>query len=128
MDRSIPTREAALPREPAAGPRDRSEGLASTTAFRPWRLVAAVLLALLAISAAVRWYAREVSVPRYCAEPEHSVELLARILTETRPAGESPRRPYIVAAKLLFLVPRGPDEAIEPYLMRVRQHLRASCR
>jgi hypothetical protein len=96
--------------------------------FNPWPLIIFVGLALLAISLLSHWYAQEVTLPRYCENPEQTLQLLQKILTEERPAGEETRRPYIIAAKLLFLVPRQSDEAIEDYLDRVRYHLREQCR
>ena len=98
-----------------------------TPRFRPVRLVASVLLALLAVSAGVQWYAREVSLPRYCANPERALARLREILTETRPAGDGPRRDYVVSAKLIYLVPRGPDEPLERYLDRVRARIAERC-
>ena len=96
--------------------------------FKPLRVVVPVLAALLAISVAVRFYAHEVSMPRYCADPTGAVDHLERIVTEARPAGEDARRPYVVAAKLLFLVPREADEPLGAYLSRVRMHIEARCR
>jgi len=53
---------------------------------------------------------------------------LQRVLTEERPAGDDSRRPYLVAAKLLFLLPRRSDEAVSAYLDRVAQRVREQCR
>jgi hypothetical protein len=96
--------------------------------FKPWRIIIFVALTLLAISLLSRWYAQQVTLPRYCENPEQTLHLLQQILTEARPAGDETRRPYIIAAKLLFLVPRQADEAIPAYLNRVRDHLREQCR
>ncbi len=95
--------------------------------FRPWRLVAVVLTLLLLISVISQWYARSVTMPRYCGYPEDSIEYLERVLTKPRPAGDEPRRPYIVAARLMFLVPREGEEPLPAYLDRVRTHLREQC-
>ncbi len=95
--------------------------------FRPWRLIGAVTLALLAISMASRWYARDLTLPRYCEDPEHVLSNLRAVLTEREPAGNGARRPYLTAARLLFLVPRAGDEPPDAYLERLRVHLEASC-
>lgn len=95
--------------------------------FRVWRLVLGVLTLLLLISLASQWYARSVTMPRYCGYPEDSIDYLERVLTQPRPAGDEPRRPYIIAARLMFLVPREGDEPLQAYLDRVRAHLREQC-
>ncbi len=95
--------------------------------FNPLRVVIPVLAALLAVSVLAQWYARSVSLPRYCEDPVDTLDHLERILAEDRPAGDGSRRPYVVAAKLLFLVPRGAGEEPSTYLDRVRRHLRVQC-
>ena len=91
-------------------------------------VVAGVAVALLVISLAVRWYAREISIPRYCADPDQALARLHRIVTEPTPATNGEKRtPYVVAAKLLFLVPRASDEPVSAYLARVETHLRERC-
>ncbi len=95
------------------------------------RLVVVVLVALVAIGAIFRgaeWYADNVSMPRYCTDPAPTLERIERILTEARPAGDQTTRPYVVPAKLLYLVPRGQDESVPIYLARLRRHIDASCR
>ena len=98
--------------------------------FRLWPLVLGVLLTLLTISFATQWYAQNVSMPRYCEDPVQALEHVRQLLTEESPAGDSfeARRPYIIAAKLLFLVPRKSDEDDTAYLLRIRQHLEQQCR
>lgn len=95
--------------------------------FSPWRIVVPVLMALLLISMWSQWYGRKVAVPRYCADTEQSLEYLHRILTRPRPAEDFPRRPYVVAAKLLFLIPKESDEPAEHYLERVASYLTETC-
>ena len=95
----------------------------------PWRpFVVLVALLLVAISLLARQYRGEVALPRYCADPGNAIELLERVMTEKRPAGDQPRRPYLVAAKLMFLVPRQADEPVAAYLDRVAVHIGATCR
>lgn len=103
-------------------------GTPGSKPFSPLRVVVPVLATLLVISALAQWYARSVSLPRYCENPPLTLMHLERILAENRPAGDGSRRPYVVAAKLLFLVPRRADEAQEAYLDRVRRHLEVQCR
>ncbi len=97
-------------------------------AFRPLRVIVPTLAVLLAISFWIQWYTQTVSLPRYCDDPAGALALLERVLTEERPAGADARRPYLVAAKLVFLVPRQSDEALGDYLERVHQHLIQTCR
>ncbi|MDH3715255.1 MAG: hypothetical protein OET44_15575 [Gammaproteobacteria bacterium] len=96
--------------------------------FKPLRVIVPTLALLLAVSLWIQWYSREVSMPRYCDDPAGALVLLERVLTEARPAGSDKRRPYLVAAKLIFLVPRESDEVLEHYLARVRRHLAEICR
>lgn len=104
-----------------------TENVSEQKNFNPLRVVIPALLSVLAISLGANWYARKVSMPRYCDSRPETLQLLKKIITEERPAGDETRRPYLVAAKLLFLVPREADEETAPYLERLGQHLRARC-
>lgn len=95
--------------------------------FNPLQVIVPVLLLMLSISFAARWYSQQVSLPRYCEDPDQALIYLQQIITETRPAGEASRRPYIIAAKLLFLLPRESNETDPVYIERVKQHLRIQC-
>ena len=105
----------------------RSKEDSSAGELRPVRLVLAVLILLSMIFFASRWYATTVSIPRYCAQPETALHLLAAVMSEQKPAGDGPRRDYVVAAKLEFLLPARSDETAEAYLRRLRDHLRREC-
>ena len=96
--------------------------------FHAAPIVLTVLVTLLLIHGWITWYSREVSLPRYCDNPEQTLTHLARVLHDERPAGDNPRRPYLIAAKLLFLVPRQSEERIPDYLQRVQAHLQDTCR
>ncbi|MDM8545303.1 hypothetical protein [Candidatus Venteria ishoeyi] len=96
--------------------------------FKPLRLVAFVLFLLLGISLWLQWYTSAVSLPRYCQNTDESLRMLEKVITETRPAKDGDRKPYIIVAKLLFLVPRQQDEMIADYLARVRLHIEGHCR
>ncbi len=95
--------------------------------FNPLRVIIPVLLLTLSVSFAARWYAQQVSLPRYCEDPAQALHHLEQIIVEDRPAGDSARKPYIIAAKLLFLLPLESSESREDYLQRVQQHLRRQC-
>lgn len=75
-----------------------------------------------------QWYAENSSLPRYCDNPEGNLKLVRQILNEPAPAGAKNRRPYIIAAKLIYLVPRNAEEPIETYLRRVRARIVETCR
>lgn len=92
--------------------------------------IALTLLAglLLLIFQAAQWYADNALLPRYCDNPDSHLALVRQILREAAPAGANKRRPYIIAAKLIYLVPRQAGEPIEPYLRRVRARIIETCR
>ena len=96
--------------------------------FHPLRLAVLAALMLVGISAAAQWYARSVTLPRYCANPEQVLERVRQVLTEERPAGDGERKAHILAARLTFLVPRESDEALSVYVARLEHHLRIECR
>jgi hypothetical protein len=73
------------------------------------------------------WYARNSALPRYCANPGQTVEIVREILTSDTPGDGKKRRPYIVAAKLIFLVPQQEDEALDAYMARLRQQISQAC-
>jgi hypothetical protein len=106
---------------------NRSQQESIAPQFRPLAVVIVTLGVLLAIFSASRWYAAEVSIPRYCAQPELALQRLAAVITEKRPAGDGSRRDYIVAAKLEFLLPARADEPAADYLRRLRNHLELQC-
>jgi hypothetical protein len=99
-----------------------------TPVFQPVRLVLVVFSILLLVFYASRWYAEQVSLPRYCQQPELVLQRLAAINTESSPAGDKSRREYIVAAKLEFLVPARADESMDAYLLRLKALLEENCR
>jgi len=96
--------------------------------FQPVPLVLAALALLLLVSFESQWYAGQVSLPRYCEQPELALQRLAAILSEARPAGEGARRDFVLAAKLEFLVPAASDEPPDAYLRRVRRLLEQQCK
>ncbi len=104
------------------------EDLAQRPPFRPLRLVAVVLVIMLVISAAAQWYARSVTLPRYCQDPVQTLARVRELLTERRPAGDGDRKPYIIAARLTFLIPREGDEPLDAYLERLQRHIDRQCR
>lgn len=97
--------------------------------FKPVRFVFFILLIMLFISQAIKWYSTSVTLPRYCEDPALALHHLEEIITKPAPAGNTreSRRPYIIAAKLIYLVPRGSNESIENYLHRVRTELSMRC-
>ena len=92
------------------------------------RITGVVLLIMLLISAWARSYSEHVSLPRYCDNPQSTLTHLEQVIRAPRPAGDDSRRPYIIAAKLLFLLPREPEETESTYLSRVRKHIEDTCR
>ena len=85
-------------------------------------------VAMLLIFDAAEWYADNSALPRYCESPAETVEHVREILSNAAPIEGKPKRPYVVAAKLIFLVPRGDAESIQSYLERLRRRISESCR
>ena len=73
------------------------------------------------------WYANEAALPRYCDDPGRAVEIVQEIMTSPTPGQGEKRRPYIVAAKLIFLVPQEKGEAMPDYMQRLRSRISQSC-
>lgn len=73
------------------------------------------------------WYANKSALPRFCENPSQAVAIVEKIMTIPTPTGGEKRRPYIIAAKLIFLVPRERDEAMPDYLVRLRRRISQSC-
>ena len=96
--------------------------------FKPLPLIVTVLVLLLLIGQLAIWYGRQVSVPRYCDDRQATLLRLREVLTEERPAGDGARRQHLIAAKLLFLVPRRSGEALDDYLGRVEVTVENQCR
>jgi len=84
-------------------------------------------LVMLFIFNSADWYAGNAALPRYCDNPAQNVEIVQEILTSETPGEGKKRRPYIVAAKLIFLVPREEDESLEDYMHRLRTRISQSC-
>ena len=84
---------------------------------------------MLLISQAIKWYSTSVTLPRYCEDPEQALHHLEEIITKSSPAGNTreSRRPYIIAAKLIYLVPQESNESVKHYLHRVRTELSQRC-
>jgi len=106
---------------------DNRAMIGSDYIFRPWRIVATVLIIFLGVSAWTSWYSTHVSIPRYCDSPANTINTLRKVISERNPAGNDSRRPYLIAAKLLFLVPRQSSETLESYLIRVRGYIEGEC-
>ena len=97
------------------------------TAFRPARLTLVILLILIAISAAAQWYSRNITMPRYCEDPMGVMQRVYKVLTEKTPAGVGDRKPYIIAARLTFLVPRDSNEPLRDYMNRLQRYIDQQC-
>jgi hypothetical protein len=96
--------------------------------FRPLRLVAVVLVIMLGISSAAQWYSSNITLPRYCEDPVGVLTHVRQLLTETHPAGDEDRKPYIIAARLTFLIPQESEEPLTIYINRLRGHIEQQCR
>ena len=95
--------------------------------FKPFRLIIIVLFIMIIISASAQWYARNITLPRYCADSEETLRMVREVLTRQRPAGDGDRKPYILATRLTFLLPREGDEPLDSYLNRLQRHIDQEC-
>lgn len=73
------------------------------------------------------WYAKNAALPRYCDDPQKAVKIVEEILTSETPGAGKKRRPYIVAAKLIFLVPQEENEPMADYMIRLRYKISQAC-
>lgn len=73
------------------------------------------------------WYANNAALPRYCDNPTQAAAIVEEILTSETPGDGKKRRPYIVAAKLIFLVPQKESELLPDYLQRLRERISQAC-
>jgi len=82
---------------------------------------------MLAISMLSQNYSQNVILPRYCESQPETLQILGKILNNPKPAGKEARRPYIIAAKLIFLIPQQSGETNSAYLWRIENILRSKC-
>ena len=93
------------------------------------------ILAVFAVTAIVMlfifhsadWYANNAALPRYCENPRQTVEIVREIISSDTPGEGKKRRPYIIAAKLIFLIPQEEDEPLETYTKRLRTRISQAC-
>jgi len=83
---------------------------------------------LISVFNGAEWRAEHELLPRYCDKPVFHLGLVREILTQETPAGGETRRPYIIAAKLLYIVPRQDDEPVDAYITRLDFEIQRSCR
>lgn len=84
-------------------------------------------LAMLWVFRFAGWYADNSALPRYCESPRETIGYVQQILTSQTPSGDRKRRPYIVAAKLIFLVPQQNEEPLQSYLDRLLDTINETC-
>lgn len=73
------------------------------------------------------WYATNSAMPRYCEKPRKTLSIVQEILTSKTPSEGKEKRPYIVAAKLIFLVPQLDGETVEDYISRLQIQISNIC-
>jgi hypothetical protein len=89
--------------------------------------VVTALVLMLAFGAAEQ-YADRSAIPRYCADQQNVLGRVKIILTKKQPVGDGSKRPFIIAAKLIFLVPQKDNETVQSYVERLQRHLDKVCR
>jgi len=73
------------------------------------------------------WYADAAALPRYCGNPEQALARVQQIIAGQTDGFSTDRRGYIVASKLIFLVPQLSDEDGDAYRIRLRAVVRRAC-
>lgn len=82
---------------------------------------------MLFIFSSADWYATNAAMPRYCEDPRETLNIVEEILTSETPSAGKEKRPYIVAAKLVFLVPQIDGEILEDYISRLQTQISKAC-
>ena len=95
--------------------------------FKPLKIVIPVLLALLSISLMAQWYAHNVTFPRYCKNPEATLQTVEELVNDDAEIDNNERRQYMIAAKILFLHPKNNNESKSDYMLRLRQLMMVEC-
>lgn len=95
--------------------------------FNPLKIIIPVLVALLSVSVMSQWYANNVSLPRYCEDPQKALRSLRILIDDPSQLEDNQRRQNMVAAKLLFLHPQQGDETSADYLQRLRYLMLSEC-
>lgn len=95
--------------------------------FKPLRLLMLVFVIIFLLSQWIAWYSKNVSLPRYCDNPKQTLGYLEKIINEEQPSGDEARKPYLIAAKILYLIPRQSNEPSDIYLNRIHNQLLSEC-
>ena len=82
---------------------------------------------MLLVFSGAGWYANNAAVPRYCEDRQGVVERVGHILRKSEPVGSGEKKPYIISAKLIFLVPQNDNESVDEYLQRLTRHIDKIC-
>ncbi len=112
--------KAPLPEDTRPLPKTRAR-------FRALPVIIFTLLLMLLATSLIQLHTEETLIPRYCKNPDETLYYLEKVMTERTPAGEESRRPYLIAAKLIYQVPQERKESIKDYLLRVRAHIQQYC-
>ncbi len=91
-------------------------------------MFAVTALILRFVFSSAEYYGDQVGLARYCGDPVATIDRVKMILASDIPSDGNERRPYIVAAKLLYLVPQLHDETIEAYSVRLLEEIEERCR
>ena len=95
--------------------------------FNPLKVILPVLFALLSVSLMAQWYASNVTLPRFCKDPQQTLRQLSKLLDDKASIYTEQRRQTMIAAKLLFLHPMQQDESKSDYLRRLNYFMLNQC-
>jgi len=84
-------------------------------------------LVMIGVFRGARWYADNSAMPRYCNSPDTALALVRNVMEGRTEGYAQDKRSYLVASKLLFLVPQKDGEAEDIYLARLRGEILSRC-
>lgn len=82
---------------------------------------------LLLVFARAEQHAEKSTIQRLCVDKAGVINRVNLTLTKPEPVGQASKRPFIIAAKLIFLVPQKDAETIPDYIARLTRHLDKVC-
>ncbi|MCP4076438.1 MAG: hypothetical protein GY744_09660 [Gammaproteobacteria bacterium] len=112
--------------QPTLQTEDHTQGLIKAP-FNPLKVILPVLIALLSVSLMAQWYASNVTLPRFCKDPQQTLHQLSKLLDDEASIHTEQRRQTMIAAKLLFLNPMHQDESKPDYLRRLNYFMLNQC-
>jgi len=90
-------------------------------------VLAVTAVIMLGVFHAAGWYADHSSLPRFCADSDRALSRVRDILSDHMAGYSRDKRGFIVASKLIFLVPQRDGESLDEYEARLRVEIGKTC-